>query len=78
MPTVVGRDKSVYKRSTCKNCGSINEYTPNEVCTLWESRNYSGGSAGAEGFNCAGCGKAIIVRSWNMQDKVLIDNYIQY
>ena len=36
MPTVVGQDKSVYKRCTCRHCGSINEYTPNEVRTLWE------------------------------------------
>ena len=40
MPTVVGKDKSVYKRCTCKHCGSINEYTLNEVRTLWESMEF--------------------------------------
>ena len=64
MPVVVGRDESVYKKLTCRNCGSINQYAPNEVRTLREGRDYSGGSDGAEGFNCAGCGKEVIVRAW--------------
>ena len=57
MPVVIGKDESVYKRLTCQKCGAINQYAPNEVRTLWEGRDYSGGSDGAEGFNCAGCGK---------------------
>ena len=64
MPVVVGKDESVYKKLTCRHCGSINQYTPNEVRTLREGRDYSGGSDGAEGFNCAGCGKEVIVRAW--------------
>ena len=64
MPVVVGRDESVYKKLTCRHCGSINQYAPNEVRTLREGRDYSGGSDGAEGFNCAGCGKEVIVRAW--------------
>lgn len=64
MPVVVGRDESVYKKLTCHHCCSINQYTPNEVRTLREGRDYSGGSDGAEGFNCAGCGKEVIVRAW--------------
>jgi len=64
IPVVVGKDESVYKRLTCHHCGSINQYTPDEIRTLWQGRDYSGGSAGAEGFNCAGCGKEIVVLAW--------------
>ena len=49
MPVVVGRDESVYKKLTCRHCGSTNQYAPNEVRTLREGRDYSGGSDGAEG-----------------------------
>ena len=65
MPVVVGRDESVYKKLTCRHCGSINQYAPNEVRTLREGRDdYSVGSDSVEGFNCAGCGKEVIVRVW--------------
>ena len=64
MPVVVGKDESVYKKLTCRHCGSINQYAPSDVRTLWQGRDYSGGSAGAEGFNCAGCGKEIVVSAW--------------
>lgn len=64
MPVVVGRDESVYKKLTCRHCGSINQYAPNEVRTLWSGKDYSGGLDGAEGFNCANCGKEVIVRAW--------------
>ena len=64
MPVVVGRDESVYKKLTCRHCGAINQYAPNEVRTLWSGKDYSGGSAGAEGFNCANCGEEVIVRDW--------------
>lgn len=64
MPVVVGQDESVYKKLTCYNCGSINQYAPNEVRTLREGRDYSGGSDGAKGFWCAGCGAEVIVRAW--------------
>ena len=64
MPKVIGLDQSVYKRITYKHCGAINEYTPNEVRTLWSGTDYSGGSDGAKGFNCAGCGKEIHTERW--------------
>ena len=62
MPVVVGKDESVYKRLTCRNCGSINQYAPNEVRILREDHDYSGGGDGAKGFWCAGCGAELIVR----------------
>lgn len=64
MPKVVGQDQTVYKRITCNHCGAINEYTPNEVRTLWSGTDYSGGSDGAKGFNCAGCGKEVHTERW--------------
>lgn len=64
MPKIIGQDRSVYKRITCQHCGAINEYSPNEVRTLWSIEDYSGGSDGAKGFNCAGCGKEIYTERW--------------
>lgn len=65
MPKVVGYvGFPVIKRCTCKNCGAINEYAPKDVVLLWEGKDYGGGSDGAMGFNCAGCGEEIIVKSW--------------
>ena len=64
MPKIVGIDQSKVKRITCSNCASINEYTLGEVRTLWSGTDYSGGSDGAEGFNCAACGKEIQTKRW--------------
>lgn len=64
MPKVIGQDQSVYKRITCQRYGAINEYTPSEVKTLWSGKDYSGGSDGAKGFNCTGCGKQIHTERW--------------
>lgn len=64
MPVVVGKDTSVLKRITCRGCGAVNEYAPNEVRTLWSGTDYGGGPDGAKGFNCAGCGKEIQTERW--------------
>lgn len=64
MPRVVGIDEKALQRITCRGCGSINEYAENDVRNLWSGKDYSGGSDGADGFNCAGCGKEIHVRRW--------------
>lgn len=64
MPKIVGQNKNVAKRITCKSCGAINEYLPNEVRTLWEGKDYSGGADGAKGFNCGQCAEQVIVESW--------------
>jgi DNA-directed RNA polymerase subunit RPC12/RpoP len=64
MPKVVGQDPSVVKRVTCKHCGAINEYLPNEVRELYRGRDITGCGEGHDGFNCANCGKEIITRSW--------------
>lgn len=62
MPQVVGKDTTVLKRVTCRACGSINEYAPNEVRVLREYKDISQSYCKESGFNCAGCGKEIIVR----------------
>ena len=64
MPTVVGVDDTVRKRVTCRGCGSIIEYMPIEVRELWRGKDYGGGDAGAEGFNCPKCNAEIRTRSW--------------
>lgn len=64
MPVAIGKDDSVLKRATCRACGTINQYAPGEVRILRQGRDWGGGPDGAEGFNCACCGKEVIVRSW--------------
>lgn len=64
MPTVVGKDETIKKRATCNKCGAINEYFPNEVRELYRGLDYGGGSDGANGFNCAGCGEVIKTKVW--------------
>lgn len=64
MPKAVGIDQSIAKRATCSKCGTINEYFPREVFILYQGKDYSGGSDGAEGFHCANCGERVITRSW--------------
>lgn len=64
MPTVIGKDQAAAKRVTCRGCGSINEYYEGEVRNLRRGTDYGGGPDGADGFNCACCGKEIITRSW--------------
>ena len=64
MVTVVGNDRSAAKRVTCQNCGAINEYMKNDIRVLHQGRDISGGPDGSEGFNCGGCGKEIVTRSW--------------
>lgn len=64
MPKVVGQDQTIYKRITCRQCGSINEYTPNEVRDLWKGRDIDGGMSVTQGFNCANCGKEVITKSY--------------
>lgn len=60
MPKVTGQDPSVTKRATCKKCGAINEYTPNEVRILYSGRDISQTMSRTEGFNCANCSAEII------------------
>lgn len=64
MPKVVGFNNYVFKQCTCRECGAVNEYVPNDVRILWSGKDYSGGSDGAKGFNCANCGKEVIVERW--------------
>ena len=64
MPIAVGIDESVMKKCTCRHCGTINKYSPVEVRILWAGTDYGGGPDGAEGFNCAACGKEVIVKRW--------------
>ena len=64
MAKVVGRDDRAVKRITCRECAAIVEYTPSEVRNLWSGKDYSGGSDGADGFNCPSCNHLIHTRRW--------------
>lgn len=64
MPKVIGFDDSVKKKATCRNCSAIVEYVPKDVRNLHSGTDWSGGSDGADGFNCPNCGKEIYTRSW--------------
>jgi RNase P subunit RPR2 len=63
MPVIVGKDQSVYKRTTCRNCASILEYLPQEV-QKHTSRDYGGGTDVTEFIKCPCCGKDVTIRSW--------------
>ena len=60
MPTVIGFDNAVKKKATCRKCGAINEYVPNDVRILSQGRDISGVNCRSEGFNCANCQNEII------------------
>lgn len=54
MAKVVGRDEKAVKRSTCKNCASIIEYTPSEVIT-YHGGDYSGDTYDCYKLMCPNC-----------------------
>ena len=60
MPKVIGQDLNVAKRATCKKCGAINEYLPNEERVLYQGRDISQVMCTTKGFNCGQCGAEII------------------
>ena len=41
MPTVIGFVDEVKKKATCRGCGAINEYVPNDVRILSQGRDIS-------------------------------------
>lgn len=63
MPKVIGQDESIYKRITCRHCGAINEYLPNEVRVLYKGRDMDGGYSETLGFSCAKCSDHVITKS---------------
>ena len=63
MPTIVDQDRSVLKRATCRHCGGVNEYAPNEVKILWRCIDYGGTMSVTKGFKCAQCGGEVITHA---------------
>lgn len=63
MAKIVGRDETVVKRVTCRECATILEYTPNEVKEE-HGTDYGGGPDGREWVDCPNCGRRAIIRSW--------------
>lgn len=60
MPRVLAQDPSVMKRATCRKCGAINEYAPNEVRVLSKGLDISQVMCTTKGFNCAQCGAEVV------------------
>lgn len=63
MISVVGEDKEMLHRITCKRCAAILEYTLHDVKER-HGKDYSGGSDGQEWIDCPRCGNAVVIRSW--------------
>ena len=58
---VISVDPSVYKRCTCKNCGSVLEYTPSDVQVKSVS-DYTGSTEHYKCIECPVCGEQIYLR----------------
>jgi hypothetical protein len=63
MVEIVGKDLSVVKICTCRNCGSILRYG-NQDLRKYSGTDYSGGPDGREWIICPGCGEDVTIRSW--------------
>lgn len=63
MVTIVGKDNSITKECTCKNCGARLQYTPSE-----ETRDYSTDYTGSKYYYsyivCPSCGHKVTTK-WN-------------
>lgn len=63
MAKIVGKDDSVVKRVTCRNCASILEYVPCEVRENY-STDYTGDKDYYKYILCPCCGKQATVTSY--------------
>jgi len=61
MVKIVGREKNVIKRATCKNCGAILEYYPKEVKS-YTYKDYGGGSDTVYYIKCPDCTEKVVVK----------------
>ena len=61
MITVVGQDDSVTKRATCRNCGAIIEYTPNDLQEQ-QTRDISSCADTEFYLKCPQCGNHVYTR----------------
>lgn len=63
MVSIVGKDQTVVKRVTCRNCSSILEYVQAEV-KKYRGTDYTGGADGQDWIDCPQCQEKVILRSW--------------
>ncbi len=63
MVEIVGYDKEVIKKCTCKECGAVLRYGKHEVKS-YHGTDWSGGPDGREWITCPSCGNDVTIRSW--------------
>lgn len=63
MVQVVGKDQSAVKRTTCRGCASILEYTLSEVSRGFSS-DYTGGTDYYNYIRCPVCSKEVYVKGY--------------
>lgn len=61
MIKIIGQDASITKRVTCRNCGAILEYTPNDVKEK-TTRDISGSADTEFYIECPQCSKHVCIR----------------
>jgi len=57
MAKVIKIDNTIAKRITCRDCGALIEYFPNEVESRVENEPYGGGTDMYHYLTCPNCGK---------------------
>lgn len=63
MVTIVGKDNSVTKECTCKNCGTRLQYTPSEELRDF-STDYTGGKDYYSYIRCPACGQPVVTKHY--------------
>lgn len=58
---IVGKDQTVVKRVTCRNCASLLEYTQSDTRKIKHSCDYLGDCEIDDGITCPNCGKDVIL-----------------
>lgn len=61
MAKVIGFDKELALKATCRKCAAIVEYVPNEVITRYV-KDYGGGTDAEHYVVCPNCSKNILVK----------------
>lgn len=61
MVSIIGKDMTAVKRTTCKKCAALLEYTQSEVKKVTHSHDYLGGYETSNAISCPSCGNDVLV-----------------